>query len=239
MKQNEPNPALRTLSATVYDVNGDLLPSATTWLAGMVKVQKAGEAFANAVNLPTSVSGGGDGDFDLVLDLTEVDTIGNLRVRFYDDASGTNLLAEYVDQVVASSTVVSPGGGGNPWSFSGCGAIYKVDVLAVAPELATLPDAAWIMVLAMVNSMKGMRCEPALRKLALCFMAAHFGSIAGYAGSSGTTGPIVSETLANLKRTYAQGITTASNADLNRTTYGQQLLALLKFSVSTRGPFLV
>lgn len=237
MKQNEPVEALRTLSATIYDVDGDLVPAAFTWLAGMVRISKAGGAFANTANLPNSVSGGGDGDFDLVLTTTEVDTIGNIRVRFYDDAVGTNLLAEYVDQVVAS-TVQTSGSSSTSWSFSG-NSIFKADVLALAAELSALPDAAWVMVLAFVNSFRGLDCDLPLKKLALSFLAAHFATVAGFAGSSGATGPVISETVANLKRTYAAGITTASQADLNRTGYGQQFLALMKFSPRTRGPFLV
>lgn len=240
MRQNEPLEALRTLSATLYDTNGDLLPAATVWSAGMVKVSKAGGAFTNTVNLPTSVSGGGDGDFDLVLDLTEVDTIGNLRIRFYDDALGTNLLAEYQDQVTSSTTQVSSGTSSTGWAFFG-GGILKADVLAIAPQLSSLTDAAWFTILAFVNTFQLPSVNKPLRRLALIFLAAHLGTIAGSGGmgASGATGPVISESAGGLKRTYAQATVTSSNSDLGATSYGIQYMAILKMSPEVRGPFLI
>lgn len=85
------------LAATIYEADGDLLPSATVWSAGMVKVSAAGEPFVNAANLPVAVSGGGAGAFTLALTGADADEVGNLRVRFY--TSGGVLLAEYVSQV--------------------------------------------------------------------------------------------------------------------------------------------
>lgn len=237
MIQNESNPALRTLSATIYDTNGDLLPAATSWVAGMVRVSKAGGAFTNAVNLPTSVSGGGDGDFDLILDVSEVDTIGNLRVRFYDDASGTNLLAEYVDQVTTSSTVVTSGSSSSSsnWTFFG-GGILKVDVLAIAPQLSTLTDAAWFTILAFVNTFNGPRCDPALKRLALIFLAAHLGTLVGSSGTgaTGATGAVISESAGGLKRTYAQVASSTGNSSLSQTAYGLQYLSIIGMSPELR-----
>lgn len=116
--------------------------------------------------------------------------------------------------------------------------ILRTDVLAVAPQLSTLPDAAWVMILALVNDFDW-DCDPVLKKLALCFFGAHLGTVSGSTGASGATGPVISESAGGLKRTYAQATSTASVADLNRTTYGQQFLALLKFGACTRGPVLV
>lgn len=125
--------------------------------------------------------------------------------------------------------------------------ILKADVLAVASSLSTLSDAAWVMVLDFVNSFAdgdsdyydGLGLDPKLRKLALCFLAAHIGTMAGTTGSSGATGAVISESAGGLKRTYANPASPAAIADLNRTNYGQQYLAILKMSVGTRGPFLV
>lgn len=243
MIQNQPVEALRTLSATVYDANGDLLPAATSWVAGMVKISKAGGAFTNTTNLPTSVSGGGDGDFDLILTVGEVDTIGNLRVRFYDDAVGTTLLAEYVDQVTSSTTQTSGGSGSTPstgWAFFG-GGILKADVLAIAPQLSSLSDAAWFTILAFVNTFQLPTVNKPLRRLALIFLAAHLGTVAGAGGmgASGATGPVISESAGGLKRTYAQATVTSSNSDLGATSYGIQYMAILKMSPEVRGPFLI
>lgn len=116
--------------------------------------------------------------------------------------------------------------------------ILKTDVLATAPNL-NLTDAAWVRILAFVNSFKGLDDDPALKKEALCFLAAHFGTIHGSTGASGATGSVMSESAGGLKRTYAQPVFAMTDAELNRTTYGQQYLAIMKFSVYTRGPFLV
>jgi hypothetical protein len=76
------------------------------WSAGMVKVSKVGAAFANAAALPTAVSGGGDGAFRLQFSLGEVDTVGNLRVRFY--TSGGTLIGELVATVRAIAAAAVP-----------------------------------------------------------------------------------------------------------------------------------
>lgn len=240
MKQNEPLESLRTLSATIYDLTGVLLPAATVWVAGMVKISKGGGAFTNTTNLPTSVSGGGDGDFDLILTVPEVDTIGNLRIRFYDDAVGTNLLAEYVDRVVASTVQTSSSSSSSiNWTLFG-GGITKADVLAIAPQLSTLTDMAWVTILAFINTFEGLDCDPALKRMALIFLAAHLGTMSGSTGSSGATGPILSESAGGLKRTYAQASSSsASSSDLGQTPYGIQYLAILKMAPCIAGPFLL
>lgn len=97
MFRSEPIAALRTLSTTLIDANGVLLPLATSWAAGRVKISRNGSAFVNATNLPVAVSAGGDGAFDLVLSQTEVSTLGTIRVRFLD-ADG-NVIGEFTDEV--------------------------------------------------------------------------------------------------------------------------------------------
>ena len=224
---------------TVYSLLGALLPAATMWIPGMVKISKNGGAFANTVSLPVSISGGGDGDFDLVLSVAETDTIGNIRIRVYDDASGTNLLAEYVNQVTAQTTAVTTGGNGGSsnWAFFGCG-ILKTDILAIAPQLSTLPDSAWFTILAFINTFKGFKCDPALKRMALIFLAAHLGSMASSTGSSGATGPVVSESAGGLKRTY--GVSSSSTtSDLGQTPYGIQYLAIIGMSPELALPVLL
>lgn len=97
MFRSEPIAALRTLSTTLIDANGVLLPLATSWAVGRVKLSRNGSAFVNATNLPVAVSAGGDGAFDLVLTQTEVSTLGTIRVRFLDD-DGT-VIGEFTDEV--------------------------------------------------------------------------------------------------------------------------------------------
>jgi hypothetical protein len=106
IRQSEANASERVLEATLYGLDGLLLPAATVWAAGMVKVSKAGAAFENAAALPTAVSGAGDGAFRLQFSLGEVDTVGNLRVRFY--TSGGTLIGELVATVRAVAAAVAP-----------------------------------------------------------------------------------------------------------------------------------
>lgn len=113
----------------------------------------------------------------------------------------------------------------------------KADILALAPQLSTLPDAAWVFVLAFLNDFD-IDCDPSLRRLALSFLGAHMAMVSGSFSASGATTTVVSESAGGLKRTYAQPTSTSAQSDLTRTPYGQQYLALMAFSC-TRGPFLV
>lgn len=97
VKQYEENQALRTLSATILDADGELLAIGTTWSAGQVKISRNGGALANAAELPVAVTGGGDGAFDLSFSVSEVSVLGSLRVRFYDSEGA--LIAEFTDEV--------------------------------------------------------------------------------------------------------------------------------------------
>jgi hypothetical protein len=118
--------------------------------------------------------------------------------------------------------------------------IIKADILAIASQLSTLNDAAWVTILAFVNAFEGIDCDPSLRKLALCLLGAHLGTMAGTTGASGATTSVIAESAGGLKRTYAQpGSTSTENAGLDRTDYGKQFLAIMKMSISSRGPFLV
>ena len=117
--------------------------------------------------------------------------------------------------------------------------ITKADVIAVAAGLSTLSDAVWVIVLNFINDFEGLDCDPSLRKLALCLLSAHIGSVTGSVGASGATTAVTSESAGGLKRTYAQPTSSSSMSALERTTYGQQFLAILRMSISTGGPFLV
>ncbi len=119
-------------------------------------------------------------------------------------------------------------------------AIYKHDVLALAPGLSTLPEQAWLMILAFVSSFEGLNCDLTLRKLALCLLAAHQGTIMSNSSVSDATTSVISESAGGLKRTYSQPTASdASTGELSRTNYGQQFLAILKMSASTGGGVLI
>lgn len=232
MIQNEPNEELRTVSATLYASNGDLLPAATVWSAGMVKISKAGGPFVDTVNLPVAVAGGGDGAFDLVLTVEEVDTVGMVRVRFYSSPGGA-LIAEYtamVEAVPAPPAPLPPVTGSNP--------IVKSDVLAIAPELVSVHDDAWVDILNYVNNMsiKAIR-DPYTFRLARIFLAAHYGTVSKRA-YTGAAGPVVSEAAGGLRRAYGLVALSSADAALGQTMYGMQYLGLLRSS-NAAGPFLV
>lgn len=119
--------------------------------------------------------------------------------------------------------------------------IIRADILALAPQLSTLSDAAWVLILQFVNDFNGVTLDPTLRKLTLTLLAAHLATIAGTTGASGSVTAVISEAAGGLKRTYANpsAIKSQSAAGFNRTTYGQQFLLLTSMSISSRGPFLV
>lgn len=99
MLVSEPTAALRTVQVRLFNLAGAGLDPAHSWAAGEVKIRKSGGSFANTTNLPTAVTGGEDGSFEILLTLAEVDTVGTLRLQF-TPAGGE--FAEYVDDVVAS-----------------------------------------------------------------------------------------------------------------------------------------
>jgi hypothetical protein len=116
---NEPTAALRVLSVRLLDsggVNG--LPANHSWSAGEVKVRRPGaSSFVNSVNLPTAVTGGAAGTFDLALDLAELAAEGWGRVQF---APAGGAFAEFLYEVRAHALdlVIDPlaavGGGRTP-----------------------------------------------------------------------------------------------------------------------------
>lgn len=231
MIQHEPNEELRTVSATLYAMNGDLLPAATVWVAGMVRISKAGGPFADTVNLPVSVSSE-DGAFDLVLDVSEVDTVGVVRVRFYASVGG-DLIAEYTSLVEEAPIpgTTPPGVTNDP--------VTKTDVLAIAPELTTISDEAWADILAYVNTMspKGICNDAATFRLARILLAAHYGTISKRA-FTGAAGPVVSEAAGGLRRAYGLVALSSADAALGQTMYGMQYLGILRSSCA-HGPLLI
>src|ERR1044071_4113264 len=97
---NEPTAALRVLSVRLFTTGGGSgLSAGHSWIAGEVKVRRPGaSSFTNSVNLPTAVTGGVAGTFDLALDLAELAAEGWLRVQFIP-AGGD--FAEFIAEVRA------------------------------------------------------------------------------------------------------------------------------------------
>lgn len=226
--QNEPNVELRTISATLYDALGVLVPAGTVWAAGMSKVSKAGGAFVNTAALPLAVPGGGDGAFDLELTIAECDTVGTLRVRFFDAAAV--FLGEYTDTVYAygSPPVVA------------FGAITWLDVMqlpgAAGDGLGSVPVGGQTLILACVSST--LHCDPGafdgesgpITKLARCALAAHMATM----GKLGAGGALRAESDGKLSRAYQVD---TSRGGLSMTSYGQLYLSLI--TPANHGPRLL
>ena len=117
--------------------------------------------------------------------------------------------------------------------------IYRSDVLAMAPELTTVTDQAWVDILAFANAMSsvGFDDDPTGYRLAKIFLCAHYGTVSKRA-MTGATGPVVREAAGGLQRSYGQSASNASTSDLGTTMYGQQYLGLLR-ATAPHGPFLI
>jgi hypothetical protein len=117
-------------------------------------------------------------------------------------------------------------------------AVLRTDVLAIAPELSTLTDQAWVDILAYVNATSASAFDDiTAHRLARIFLAAHLGT-ASKRAASGAVGPVIAEAVGGLRRSYANSAASTDTSSLSQTMYGNQYLAILKSS-GTAGPFLV
>jgi hypothetical protein len=118
-------------------------------------------------------------------------------------------------------------------------AILRVHVLAIAPELSTLSDQAWVDILAYVNEMSAVAFDGDVSayRMARLFMAAHIGTTSRRA-ATGAVGPVLMEAAGGLRRTYGEASATTDTGSLSQTMYGTQYLAILRSS-GAAGPFLI
>lgn len=117
--------------------------------------------------------------------------------------------------------------------------IIKADVLAIAPELSTLTDQAWVDLLAYANEFDftSLDTEQTVR-MARIFLCAHFGAKTRRA-ATGIVGPVISEAAGGVRRAYGfSGATSVTSGDFGSTPYGITLLSILNMS-GAHGPFLV
>lgn len=116
-------------------------------------------------------------------------------------------------------------------------AIVWADVTALAPELTTVNDFARAMILEYVN---GPALDPACfdgesgptTRLARIYLAAHLGSGVdkGAAGAAG--GPVTSESMGGLSRSYSVGSVASSADATGSTAYGRLYEALVNNSLA-------
>lgn len=121
--------------------------------------------------------------------------------------------------------------------------IIKQDVLEFAPELSSIRDPAWALILKFVNEMDSTgidRCggdEGATLRMARILLAAHYGTVSKRS-KSGSAGPVTSEAAGAVRRSYGLVALASHDAALGSTIWGQQYQGLLSMS-DAHGPFLV
>jgi len=120
-------------------------------------------------------------------------------------------------------------------------AIVLQDVLDFAPELRSVSRQAWALILPYVNSLPadgigGGADGPDVR-LARVLLAAHYGTVSRR-GRSGAAGPLTSEAVGSVRRSFGLVALAAADATLGATAYGHQFLGLLTMSQAA-GPRLL
>ena len=115
--------------------------------------------------------------------------------------------------------------------------IIKADVLAIAPELSTLSDQAWVDLLAYANEFdfSSLDSEHTVR-MARIFLVAHWG-LRTKRASVGAVGPVISEAAGGVRRAYGFS-STVNTTELSSTPYGLTLTSILSMS-GAHGPFIV
>ena len=122
--------------------------------------------------------------------------------------------------------------------------IVKADVLGLAPELS-LSDLGWVDVLTYVNELDltPLGETPQVTRMARIYLAAHLGTVGRLATTGGGTavsGPVVSEAVGQVRRTYAtsgggSSGQAATSTNLEATMYGQMYMRIIGMSAA-RGP---
>lgn len=101
------------------------------------------------------------------------------------------------------------------------------DVKTIAPELTDYPEAAQTLVLDFVNEMfDASLFKPGQLKLARIYLAAHVATMSDQGGDL-SAGPVISETVGGISRTYANLM---SGAQFSGSGYADLLQLLLNTS---------
>ncbi|MGN6103653.1 MAG: DUF4054 domain-containing protein [Kofleriaceae bacterium] len=115
--------------------------------------------------------------------------------------------------------------------------VTKDEVIAFAPELATVSDGTWPSILAFINEidMTYLGESANTTRLARIYLAAHIAKMGKRAASS-AAGPVTSESAGGIRRSYGFAALTDTHS-LRTTNYGQLYLDLLGMTLA-HGPFL-
>lgn len=108
------------------------------------------------------------------------------------------------------------------------------DVLAVAPELSVTAAATQTVVLAQVEIEIDAEVWGDYADMGRRLLAAHYGTIftPGLSGGGATAGPVTSETLGPMSRSYATATSSNVPAELGRTKYGIEYYRLMRKAVA-------
>lgn len=113
--------------------------------------------------------------------------------------------------------------------------IERADVLAFAPELATVSAAAFTLILSHVNELDLTHVligeTEDTTRLARIYLAAHVALITRNAGS-GAAGPVTAESIGQIRRSFGLLATAAGTNFLSGTQYGTAYLAILQSSMA-------
>lgn len=105
------------------------------------------------------------------------------------------------------------------------------DVVALASEMTDVETDAQNLILDYVNStLNESMFLPAALKLARIYLAAHLGTTPLSGGGSTVTGPVLSEEVGGIKRTYADVSAAIASGSLSDTTYGVTYQFLVRTS---------
>lgn len=118
-------------------------------------------------------------------------------------------------------------------------AVTWANVQAFAPALPRLTEEAQQQILFYVNqwsSENALGSAPTLH-MARVLLAAHF-ALSTSRATTGAAGPVTSEAMGGLRRSYGLIALSAATANLGSTIYGQQVMLILSMS-DAHGPILV
>jgi hypothetical protein len=105
------------------------------------------------------------------------------------------------------------------------------DVIVIASELADVAEGAQDIILAYVNGALSVSMfKPAALKLARIYLAAHIATVTAEDGDGAAIGPVISESVGGISRTYAAISAVTRGDGFDATSYGQTFGFLVRTS---------
>ena len=111
--------------------------------------------------------------------------------------------------------------------------ITWADVVALAPELGSLPIATQNAILAAVSVQVAAHVWGIKYNLACIYLAAHMGALS-LMGSNGPSGQVIAESAGNMSRQYANNSPMGTDPLWDRTPWGREYRRLLRSLATAR-----